>query len=144
MIRARRFQPGPIHLLRLEQGSDIVDAITAYATTEGIQAAWFTYLGAVSRAALRYYDQIANEYRDFAVDQHLEVLSGVGNVSLRDGVPFVHTHAALGDAAGRALGGHLNQGCIVFSLEVRLQELLGDPPVRLPDAATGLSLWGLD
>jgi predicted DNA-binding protein with PD1-like motif len=144
VTQSRRFQPGPIHLLRLEQGSDIVDSITAYATKEGISAAWFTYLGAVSRAALRYYDQVERVYRDFTVDQHLEVLSGVGNVSLRDGVPFVHTHAALADAAGRALGGHLDQGCLVYSVEVRLQELIGDAPVRLPDEATGLSLWGLD
>lgn len=144
MTRARRFAPGPVHLLRLEQGSDLVDAITAYATSEGIHAAWFTYLGAVSRAALRYYDQSAKVYRDFTIDAHLEVLSGVGNVSLRDGVPFVHTHAAFGDADGKALGGHLDRGCVVFSIEARLEELTGDAPVRLPDVATGLSLWGLD
>ena len=47
------FQPGPIHVLRLEEGIDIVDAITGYAAERGIRAAWFTYLGAVSRAALR-------------------------------------------------------------------------------------------
>jgi predicted DNA-binding protein with PD1-like motif len=144
MTRARRFEPGPIHLLRLEQGEDLVDAITAYATNQRIQAAWFTYLGAVSRAALRYYDQVEMAYRDFTIDEHLEVLSGVGNVSLKDGAPFVHTHAALGDAAGRALGGHINQGCTVFSLEVRLEELNGEAPVRTLDQASGLSLWGLD
>jgi hypothetical protein len=144
VIHARRFAPGPIHLLRLEQGADIVGEITDYATRHGIEAAWFTYLGAVSRAALRYYDQEALEYRDFTIDEHLEVLSGVGNVSLRDGAPFVHTHATFGDASGRGLGGHLNTGCIVFSLEVRLEELSGEAPVRLPDAASGLSLWSLD
>jgi predicted DNA-binding protein with PD1-like motif len=144
VIHSRRFEPGPIHLLRLERGADIVGELTDYATRHGIHAAWFTFLGAVSRAALRYYDQEAFEYRDFSVDEHLEVLSGVGNVSLRDGAPFVHTHAAFGDASGRALGGHLNAGCIVFSLEVRLEELAGEAPERLSDATTGLSLWALD
>lgn len=144
MTRSRRFEPGPVHLLRLEQGEDLVDAITAYATNARIQAAWFTYLGAVSRAALRYYDQVGMVYRDFTIDQHLEVLSGVGNVSLKDGTPFVHTHASLGDAAGRAFGGHLDRGCIVFSIEVRLEELSGEAPVRIFDEASGLSLWGLE
>ncbi len=40
-------------------------------------------------------------------------------------------------------GGHLNQGCLVFSLEVRLEELDGNPPVRVPDPVTGLALWDL-
>jgi predicted DNA-binding protein with PD1-like motif len=133
-----------VHLLSLGRGEDIVGAITAYATANDIRAAWFTYLGAVSRAALRYFDQNELVYRDFEMEQHLEVLSGVGNVSLRDGVPFVHTHAAFGDAAGGAWGGHLNQGCLVFALEVRLEELEGDPPIRVADPVTGLSLWDLE
>ena len=140
-MRAYRFQPGPIHLLRLDRGSDLVEAITRYAAEQQIRAAWFTYLGAVSAASLRYYDQIEHEYHDFTLDRHLEVLSGVGNVSLLDGAPFVHTHAAFGDDQGLALGGHLNRGCTVFALEVNLQELIGEPPVRLPDEATGLKLW---
>ena len=141
-MRAFRFRPGPIHLLRLDRGDDIVGAITGYVAEQRIQAAWFTYLGAVSAASLRYYDQVAHAYSDFTVDRHLEVLSGVGNVSLLDEAPFVHTHAAFGDDQGRALGGHLNSGCTVFALEVNLQEFVGEPPIRLPDEPTGLKLWG--
>lgn len=138
-----RFQPGPIHLLRLDRGADIVDTITGYAADHELRAAWFTYLGAVSRASLRYYDQAEHVYRDFTVDRHLEVLSGIGNISLLDGTPFVHTHAAFADDTGAALGGHLNQGCLVFSVEVNLQELIGNAPTRLPDLETGLNLWSV-
>jgi uncharacterized protein len=134
--------PGTTHLLRLPTGADIVTEITRFCEERGIEAAWLTYLGAVRRAALRYYDQDALEYRDFTIDRRLEVLSGVGNISLLDGAPFLHTHAVFGDEQGRAYGGHLAVGCEVWALEVRLEELIGDPPVRLPDEATGLSLWG--
>ena len=48
---------------------------------------------------------------------------------------------AFGDEEGNALGGHLNRGCTVFSIEVSLQELIGDPPVRHHDLASGLNLW---
>jgi predicted DNA-binding protein with PD1-like motif len=137
-----QMEPGPIHIVRLNTGEDLLNGITSYATEAGISAAWLTYLGAVSRAALRYYDQDAREYRDFELDQHLEVLSGVGNVSILDGEPFVHTHAAFADEAGRAFGGHLNAGTTVWALEIRLQELVGDALVREPDDCTSLSLWG--
>lgn len=136
-----RFEVARTHLLRLPTGSDIVTEITGFAEEKGIEAAWLTYLGAVRRAALRYYDQVALEYRDFTIDRHLEVLSGVGNISLQEELPFLHTHAVFGDDQGRAFGGHLAVGCEVWSVEVRLDELSGDPPVRRFDEGTGLSLW---
>lgn len=135
-------QPGPIHVVRLNTGEDLLDGITSYARQAGITAAWLTYLGAVSRASLRYYDQDRRVYEDFVLDAHLEVLSGVGNVSLLDGSPFVHTHAAFADEEGRAWGGHLNTGTTVWALEIRIQELIGPPLVREPDECTSLSLWG--
>ncbi|MDX1691540.1 MAG: PPC domain-containing DNA-binding protein [Acidimicrobiia bacterium] len=143
MSWSRTFEPGPVHLVRLPTGADLLEGITGYAADRGIHVATVQYLGAVRRASLRYYDQEALEYRDFVIDEHLEVLSGVGNVSLLDGEPFVHTHMALADADGRAFGGHVNVGTEVWAIEIRLQELLGaEPPVRLPDDCTGLTLWG--
>lgn len=138
---SHQFRRGGVHLLRLPTGSDIVTEITRFVTEREIRAAWLTYLGAVRRAALRYYDQEDLVYRSFTIDRHLEVLSGVGNVSTLDGRPFLHTHAVFGDAEGRAFGGHLDTGCEVFAIEVRLDELDGPPPVRTFDEATGLSLW---
>ena len=143
-MKVHRYQPGSIHLIRADAGDDLVGFITRYAADNGIKAAWFTYLGAVRFASLRYYDQISREYRDFTIDQRLEILSGVGNVSLLHGEPFVHTHAVLADADGHAFGGHVNTGSIVWALEIRLEEFSGDPPARLFDEPTGLSLWGDD
>jgi predicted DNA-binding protein with PD1-like motif len=140
-MKVYRYAPGDIHLRRLETGDDIVETITRYAADHDIAAAWFTYLGAVQRASVRYFDQETRVYRDFTIDRHLEVLSGVGNVSLLDGQPFVHTHAAFGDEDGHAFGGHVNVGCPVFALEIRLEQFSGPPPVRRPDPLSGLSLW---
>lgn len=134
--------PGPIHLVRLNTGADLLDGITAFAADSGTTTAWLTYLGAVSRASLRYYDQERREYRDFEIDRPLEVVSGVGNVSLLDGEPFVHTHAAFADSSGAAFGGHLNRGTKVWAIEIQIQQLTGDAVVREPDDCTSLSLWG--
>lgn len=141
-MRAYTFQPGPIHLLRLATGDDLYDTVTTFAKDNGIGAAWVTFLGAVSKASLRYYNQDAKEYEDFVIDKHLEVLVGTGNVSTLDGEPFVHIHAAFGDRQGSAHGGHVNSGTKVWALEVTVVELLGETPVREPDDCTGLALWG--
>ena len=136
------FEQGPVHLVRLATGDDVYDGITEYVTQRDIRAASLSFLGAVRRAALRYYDQDAKAYQDFEIDEHLEVVAGVGNVSLLAGKPFVHIHCALADSDGRAFGGHVNVGTEVFALEVTVTELQGEPPVRELDDCTGLTLWG--
>lgn len=138
-----RFTSGAIHLLRFETGSDLIDSLTEFAAERDIRSASVTFLGAVRHAALRYYDQDQKDYRDFAIDNHLEVLSGVGNISVLDGSPFVHAHAAFADADGKAYGGHINRGTEVFALEATLWELEGGlAPIRELDEVTGLFLWG--
>ncbi|MFQ5966758.1 MAG: PPC domain-containing DNA-binding protein [Acidimicrobiia bacterium] len=130
-----------VHLFRLPTGSDLYEEITSYVTERNIRSASLTFLGAVRKASLRYFDQDAKQYLDFTLDEHLEILSGVGNISVLEDQPFLHAHASLGDKAGRAYGGHLNVGTEVFVTEVTLWELTGDPPVREFDETCGLSLW---
>ena len=141
-MTARTFRPGPVHLLRIPTGQDLLGYLEGYVTSNNIEAAWLSYLGAVQTASLRYYNQTELEYCDFHIHQHLEVVSGMGNVSLLDGEPFIHTHAVLADASGRAFGGHVNHGCEVWALEVKIEEFAGEVPVRQFDETTGLSLWG--
>ncbi len=141
-MRSHQLSPGRTFLLGLETGSDLYLLLSRFVEEQQIEAATISFLGAVRRASLRYYDQTAKEYRDFVIDRHLEVLSGTGNVSSKDGRPFVHVHAAFGDADGRAWGGHINEGTEVFALEVTVVELIGEVPMRLPDEDTGLQVWG--
>jgi len=136
------YRPGSVHLLRIPTGEDLLGTLEAFVTDNGIEAAWLSYLGAVQTASLRYYDQDEREYRDFHIHHHLEVLSGMGNVSLLDGKPFIHTHAVFADSSGKAFGGHVNHGCRVWALEVKIEEFEGEAPIRQFDDATGLSLWG--
>lgn len=136
------YQTKQVHMLRVETGSDLLGAIEEFVESQEINTAWLSYLGAVKRASLRYYDQDKQEYGDFQIDEPLEVLVGTGNVSLLDGRPFVHTHAVFSDEDGKAFGGHVNQGCEVWALEVKIEEYEGESPIRLPHDETGLNLWG--
>ncbi len=136
------YQTKQVHLLRVETGDDLLGAIERFVESQEIITAWLSYLGAVKGASLRYYDQSKLEYGDFQISEPLEVLVGTGNVSLLDSRPFVHTHAVFSDESGRAFGGHVNHGCEVWALEVKIEEYEGESPVRLPHDETGLNLWG--
>src|SRR4030042_2827658 len=130
-------------MVRLKRDADLIQAITELARSKGIEAGSFTAIGALKRARLGFYDQKNHEYREIKIDSPHEMASCVGNISLKDGEPFVHAHAVLADETGGTRGGHLSGG-IVFAAEVHLRQLEGPRLEREYDEATGLSLWDVE
>ena len=126
---------------RLATGSDLVDELERFCAERGIGAAWVSVLGAVTRAVYRYFDQETKQYLDLASDTHHEIVSFIGNISILDGMPFLHAHASFGDRAGSTVGGHLVRGCTVFLAEVTIREMSDVELVRTPDELTGLNVW---
>ena len=129
-------------IVRISHDADLIQSITELAGCKGIKAGSFTAIGALKSARLGYYDQKNHEYRDMKINSPHEVASCVGNISLKDGKPFVHAHAVLADATGNTKAGHLFEG-IVFAAEVHLRQLEGPTLERKHDEMTDLSLWDM-
>lgn len=134
-------QRGRTFVGRLATGSDLVEEIEAFCEQEGIRAAWVTLVGAVTHAAFAYYEQAAKRYVELQSAAHHEISGFVGNISMRDGRPFLHAHASFAEHEGGTLGGHLVRGCTVFVSEVYIREMTGVELERTPDELTGLALW---
>jgi uncharacterized protein len=132
---------GRIFVGRLATGSDLVAEIEGQCAERGVMAAEVTAIGAVRRARYAYYEQIEQRYRELASETHHEITGFVGNVSERDGAPFLHAHATFADADGATVGGHLLRGIEVFAAEVVIREFRDVALVRRHDAETGLALW---
>jgi uncharacterized protein len=126
---------------RIGYGSDLLEELNKMCRKKDIRLGWFEGLGAVRKVCLSYYDQQKQGYQSVEVDRPLEITHLVGNVSLRDGAPFVHAHITLADGEGRAYGGHLAPGTIVFACEFVLDVLDGPDFERALDETTGLYLW---
>ena len=129
-------------LISADRDSDIVQFVTKLAEKRGITAAVFTAIGALKRAKLGFYDQEKHEYREIMVDSPHEISSCTGNISIKNGKPFVHVHAVLADKDGNTKAGHLFEG-IVFVAEIHLCELRGARLERKYNEATNLSLWDI-
>jgi predicted DNA-binding protein with PD1-like motif len=132
---------GTAHILRPPFGSDLLPELESFVRANHINLAWLSGVGAVSRAAIRYYDQVNQTWVDNDLDQRLEVAGLWGNVSLRNGEPSVHVHCVLADEQGRCYGGHLEAGTRVFNLEILMTTLSGPSVLRKVDPQTGLSTW---
>jgi len=138
--RLFKYSAGKELIIRLEHDTDLVQSITEFARSNGVAAGSFMAVGALKRARLGYYDQESHEYRQMKVDTPHEMASCMGNVSLKDGEPFVHVHVVLADESGNTKAGHLFEG-IVFAAEVHVHKLEGPRLQRKNDEVTGLSLW---
>ncbi len=126
---------------RLETGDDLVEEIERLCADQDIRAAWVSVIGAVREAAFAYYEQQEHRYLELNSSEHHEISGFIGNISMRDGVPFLHAHATFCAQSGAAVGGHLVKGCEVFAAEVTIREMTGVVLERTPDEASGLALW---
>ena len=135
-VKSSRFFMG-----KLDHGSDLLEEITAICQKEDIRLGRIEALGAVKRACLGFYDQQSREYQFLELNEPLEITNLVGNVSLKDGNPIVHAHITLADESGKAYGGHLAPGTIVFACELSLESFDGPSFERGLDHKTGLPLW---
>jgi len=135
------FEGGRDILGRLPKDEDLVSAIEALCTEHNVETAVFSLIGSVTAATLGAYDQRQQVYVTLKKDEPMEIVSCTGNVSLKDGRPFVHAHAVLTDMNGDAVGGHIFSETTIFAGEIYLRELVGPPLERKHDGWTGLYLW---
>ena len=101
----------------------------------------FSAIGAVSFATLGTYDQKQQVYATYTVEGPFEIISCIGNVSLKEAKPFIHAHVLLSDEQEKCVGGHLFSETTIFACELHLQEFDGKPMERNYDPVTGLMLW---
>jgi predicted DNA-binding protein with PD1-like motif len=133
-------------VLVLSTGDDPVTSLTDLARTAGLDSAYFTAIGAFERATVGRFDLELRDYRRIPVDEQVEVISLMGDITLKTPSgrePLVHAHVVLGRLDGRALGGHLLSATVRPTLEVVLTETTGVLRRRHDDAA-GLALIDLD
>ncbi len=127
--------------MQIKTGDDLLETITEYCQKNRVKTGIILAIGALQKANLSYYDQLEKKYTEIVLNQPLEILSCLGNISLKEGKEFVHAHLSVADKKGNSFGGHLNKGCVVFACECLIIETEGESLQRIPDSLTGLSLW---
>jgi predicted DNA-binding protein with PD1-like motif len=131
---------GNAAFVSLERGEDLLDGLNRAVAELGVEAGTIQVIGALQEAVVGYFDPQAGEYRNIPTG-HVEISSGLGNVSIRDGSPFIHLHLALSGPDGSTVGGHAMEGCRAFVVEAYLRKLGGPAPVRQQAQGIALKVW---
>ncbi len=117
--------------VRLPPGADLKHELVALTAREGLRAGVvLTCVGSLTTVALRYANRDAATVRT----GHFEILSLAGTLSPAG----VHLHLCVADRDGAPTGGHLMDGCVVYTTaEVVVGELPGVEFGRELDATYG-------
>lgn len=143
MATLKQVEHKKLYVGKLAHDGDLLEEITAFCKENDIQLGWINAIGAVKKARLAFYNQQTYTYEFYDIDQPLEITNLTGNISIKDGSPMVHAHVTLANAEGRAFGGHVGSGTIIFACEIVIRALDGPKFERGYDEATKLPLWDL-
>ena len=125
---------GDVLAVRLDPGEEIIASVLKIAKDEDIRFAEISAIGAVGRAVFGLYDLGEQKYHS--------LVSLNGNLSRKDGEPYLHLHAAFADEKGAVIGGHLNEAVISATCEMFIKIFDIDMGRRISEQ-TGLNIFDI-
>ena len=93
--------------IRLAKGENIFTHLYKILKTEGVKSAWVNGIGAIENIEIGSYDLKNKRYNRVKLKGIYELTSLMGNLSYKEGEPFLHLHANLSDHECKSYGGHL-------------------------------------
>ncbi|MHA1583242.1 MAG: PPC domain-containing DNA-binding protein [Candidatus Baldrarchaeia archaeon] len=141
-MKVKKNEVSEVLVIKLEKDEDLLEALSSIVEKENIKAGFFTGIGALNKVNMGIF--VEGKYKEINMEGELEIVSLLGNVSLKDGKPFVHAHIIVSRRDGAAFGGHLLPGSIIsVTCEIFLVKLK-KPLERRFDEKLKLYLLNLD
>ena len=125
-------------VLRAQRGEEIISLLTMLISEENITCGRVSGIGATDKITIGLYNVNTQEYHKDTIEEEMEILSLSGNLTRKDGAPYVHVHGSFA-TLDRVYGGHVNEVWISATAEIIIDviDLVVD---RKTDTETGLNL----
>ena len=129
--------------MTLAKGDYINRTFESFAEIKGVGCAWLNGIGALSDPEIGYYSMEEKSYHRKNFKGEFELTSLIGNITMKEGKPFAHTHITFSDTNYKVFGGHLFDARITAAGEF-LMQLGNDKITREINHEIGLPLWCLE
>ena len=116
----RKFSQG--YVLRLDPGEEIVASLIRLVEQEQVQLGSVTAIGAANDVTIGIFSTQEKQYHARRYQGDYEISALVGNVTRKEGEPYLHLHITIGNpVTGEVHAGHLTSATISATLELFLQ-----------------------
>ena len=95
------------YFIYIEKNKKVMDTLIRFCKDQAITNVKISGIGAVKQSEIGAYDTVGKEYIQKQFPDVWELVSYEGNVTLKDGDPFVHGHVVLSNHDMKTIGGHL-------------------------------------
>ena len=110
-------------VLSLDKGDEISQSILEVATKENVTLAEISGIGATDLLNVGVFDLDKHEYLRLTYAGNHEINSLAGNLTQKDGKPYLHLHITCTDKTGKVVGGHLFDARISLTAEIFVRVL---------------------
>jgi len=142
-MKIRESKLGKVVFARLYEDEDLLEIIASASRQTKISNGFFSLVGTLKKAKIGFYRD--GKYEPIEIAEPLEIVSCVGNVSVKDKASIVHAHIAVSDEKGQTFGGHVLPGCLIsVTGELMLVEAVGMRLEKKFDEKTKLNLWSFE
>ena len=94
--------------IRLKPNEDLKQSLKNFAMQQNMQAGFIlSAIGSLKQATIRF----ANQDNSTVLSEKFEILSLNGTLATTG----LHLHIAIADRQGKTIGGHLDNGCIIYT-----------------------------
>lgn len=128
-------------VLSIDNHEEISAALMAFCKEINIAAGNITGIGAISEATFRFLDPATKKYVDKTFSEQMEITNLTGNISTKDGKPYLHLHITASRRDYTCIGGHLLSAVINGACELYVEAFPGVEIGRYPDPETGLNMY---
>ena len=129
------------YILSLDNHVSVMEALTAFCSELNIGCGKISGLGATNCATFRFLDPSTLKYVDKTFEEQMEITNLTGNISRKDGKPYLHVHVTASRRDYTCIGGHLLDARINGACELFVEDYYLTGVGRRPDEQTGINLY---
>ncbi|MBD1908402.1 DNA-binding protein [Trichocoleus sp. FACHB-832] len=120
-----------VFAIRLKPNQDLKKSLKEFTVQQDIKAGFIlTAIGSLKQATIRF----ANQNDSTVLNDKFEILSLNGTLATTG----IHLHITISDKQGKTIGGHLDNGCIIYTTaEIVIGESENFTFLRTLDEQTG-------
>jgi hypothetical protein len=130
------------YIIRIDRGEEIIKTLRTFCKEKNIKLGSITGIGATNKATIGLYDVEAKKYLSTELTGYYEIAPLHGNISTKDGEPYLHIHINLCDENHKSYGGHLDSAVVSATFEGIIDVIQGMVERKF-DKKTGLNLLKL-
>jgi len=137
-----RHEASGLFVVSLKRGDDLRAKVEEFTERENIFGASVSAIGAVENPELGFYKLEQKDYIRQVFEGSWELVSLLGNISLKDGKPFLHAHVSISGNDFNVVGGHFFDARVAVVVEMFIKRT--GTLRRVPCEDIGVHCWDLN